>query len=345
MTRNKVQKNSQLSDELLNYRYEKPIFFNSKEFKKNYGVGIMGVPISSSELTLGVEWFSSFLRKATHLYADWQRVGKEGVYSELITTPRPLVIAKNCTTCDLGDLNPEGQTVKWCLDKLSETWKQIGKAQGKPLFIGGDHSATYLILKALNNHSKKDLRDLTILHFDAHNDYLNQTDINLSHASPIFNLVNELNCKEVISFGVRTLVDSRVMSNGLKKEYLQKYLAKVKLVTPLEIRLLINTFISSSSAKNKKKKKKAYLTIDLDVLDAQEIPGMVNVPISGGLKWDELFLMIIKLRQEYDLIGCDVVEGSVFGIRDNATIKNLIFLLTLLVDVLSKDKCEYLSEN
>lgn len=53
--------------------------------------------------------------------------------------------------------------------------------------------------------------------------------------------------------------------------------------------------------------RKIFITIDLDGLDATVIPG-VGTPQPGGLDWYALTGFLRRLFQDYEVIGCDVME-------------------------------------
>lgn len=53
--------------------------------------------------------------------------------------------------------------------------------------------------------------------------------------------------------------------------------------------------------------RKIFITIDLDGLDASVIPG-VGTPQPGGLNWYGLTGFLRRLFQDYEVIGCDVME-------------------------------------
>jgi len=53
--------------------------------------------------------------------------------------------------------------------------------------------------------------------------------------------------------------------------------------------------------------RKIFITIDLDGLDSSVIPG-VGTPQPGGLDWYALTGFLRRLFQDYEVIGCDVME-------------------------------------
>src|SRR5258708_10102719 len=75
--------------------------------------------------------------------------------------------------------------------------------QGKrPVSLGGDHSITYPILKALGPRHA----GLTIVHFDAHPDLYDEFEGNrLSHACPFARIMESGLAKRLVQVGIRTI--------------------------------------------------------------------------------------------------------------------------------------------
>lgn len=80
---------------------------------------------------------------------------------------------------DIGDLIPiRGNEMYYDIQLSISQILDIGL---KPIFLGGDHSITYPVIKSLSKYYPQ----LCILQFDAHPDLYDQYDGNkLSHASP-----------------------------------------------------------------------------------------------------------------------------------------------------------------
>ena len=75
--------------------------------------------------------------------------------------------------------------------------------QGKrPVSLGGDHSITYPIVKALARRYS----ELTIFHFDAHPDLYDEFEGNrLSHACPFARIMEAGLAKRLVQVGIRTI--------------------------------------------------------------------------------------------------------------------------------------------
>ncbi|RLG11894.1 agmatinase [Candidatus Pacearchaeota archaeon] len=176
------------------------------------------------------------------------------------------------------------------LDKISQMVTEAIKKNQFPIVIGGEHTVTLGVLKAL----KKKYPELKILHLDAHCDlrdtYL-ETSIN--HAT-VMRRIYEMGF-QFLSVGIRTICKEEY--EFLKNSNIPIIWAQEFKLSPQESLAKIEEFIKNSPV---------YLTLDIDVLDPSIAPG-VGTPEPGGLNWEEL-LQILKLVVKYNLIGMDLVE-------------------------------------
>src|SRR5215204_5214609 len=71
-----------------------------------------------------------------------------------------------------------------------------------PICLGGDHSITYPIMRAIAAQH----RVVTILHIDAHGDLYDEFEgDNFSHACPLARIMEERLCARLVQVGIRTL--------------------------------------------------------------------------------------------------------------------------------------------
>lgn len=156
---------------------------------------------------------------------------------------------------------------------------KIVEDKKRPVSLGGDHSVTYPILRAVG----KRIPGITLVHFDAHPDlYANYEENPHSHASPFARICEEKLAQRLIQIGIRTL-------NAHQREQAEKYdveifemrnlpgLTKLKLAGPI------------------------YVSFDMDVL----APGVSHWE-PGGLTTREALHYIQALPAP--IVGADVVE-------------------------------------
>ena len=160
---------------------------------------------------------------------------------------------------------------------------EILKGGAIPFSIGGDHSITYPILRAMS----ASYPSLSILHFDAHGDLYDSLGGNRhSHASPFARIMEEGLAQSLIQVGIRTLNDhqqTQVSKFGVKVIDMRNWSPDIDLNLSGPV----------------------YLSFDMDVLDPAFAPG-VSHHEPGGFTTREVLRMIQKL--DLNIVGLDLVE-------------------------------------
>lgn len=153
----------------------------------------------------------------------------------------------------------------------------------RPLLLGGDHSITYPVLRALRPHHPR----LGILHLDAHPDLYHEFQGDpYSHASPFARIMEERLADRLVQVGIRTMTHH------------QREQARRLGVEVMEMRgWRDGTAIRFDSP--------VYLSLDLDVLEPGLAPG-VSHREPGGLGVRQVLDLIHAL--ETPLVGADIVE-------------------------------------
>ena len=152
-----------------------------------------------------------------------------------------------------------------------------------PFSVGGDHSITYPILRAM----AASYPSLSILHFDAHGDLYDSLGGNRhSHASPFARIMEEGLAQALTQVGIRTLNDhqqTQVSKFGVKVIDMRNWSPDIDLNLSGPV----------------------YLSFDMDVLDPAFAPG-VSHHEPGGFTTREVLRMIQKL--DLNIVGLDLVE-------------------------------------
>jgi arginase len=160
---------------------------------------------------------------------------------------------------------------------------EILKRGAIPFSMGGDHSITYPILRAL----AASYPSLSILHFDAHGDLYDSLGGNRhSHASPFARIMEEGLAQALTQVGIRTLNDhqqTQVSKFGVKVIDMRNWSPDIDLNLSGPV----------------------YLSFDMDVLDPAFAPG-VSHHEPGGFTTREVLRMIQKL--DLNIVGLDLVE-------------------------------------
>jgi arginase len=157
------------------------------------------------------------------------------------------------------------------------------EAGKRPLSLGGDHSITYPIVKALAQR----YTGLTIFHFDAHPDLYDEFEGNrLSHACPFARIMESGLAKRLVQLGIRT-------ANRHQREQAQRFGVEI-----VEMRQLpANQKLKADGP--------VYITFDMDVLDPAFAPG-VSHREPGGMSVREAISHLHAI--EGQIVGADAVE-------------------------------------
>jgi len=166
---------------------------------------------------------------------------------------------------------------------IEEITKNHLDSDAKIFTLGGDHSITFPIIKAL--HQTYPVLD--ILQIDAHPDlYDIYEDDKYSHACPFARIMENGFAARLVQVGIRTL-------NTHQAEQAKKY--------NVEIHQMKNLDLSKIS----KFKNPLYISLDMDGFDPAFAPG-VSHHEPGGLSSREVINLIQSIETE--VIGADIVE-------------------------------------
>lgn len=151
------------------------------------------------------------------------------------------------------------------------------------VFLGGDHSVTYSIIKAIS----KKRTDFDILHFDAHTDLYDEFEGDkYSHACPFARIMEGGLCKRLIQVGIRTITDhQQAQADRWQVEIIR--MNEIEKINKLQF------------------ERPVYISLDLDVFDPAYAPG-VSHHEPGGL--DPRTAINFLLNTDMNLFAADIVE-------------------------------------
>lgn len=187
---------------------------------------------------------------------------------------------------------------------------EIVRKGKRPVCLGGDHSITYPIVKAV----ARKYSGLTIFHFDAHPDLYDEFEGNrLSHACPFARIMEAGLAKRLVQVGIRTI-------NGHQREQAQKFGVEV-------------VEMSALPAHDKLKADgPVYITFDIDVLDPAFVPGISHRE-PGGMSVREAIAHLHAIAGR--IVGADLVEFNpvrdIDGITATVTAKILKEILGKMI--------------
>jgi len=158
--------------------------------------------------------------------------------------------------------------------------------------LGGEHSITGAVVKAYKQALGEEL--FTVIQIDAHGDMRH------SYEGSIYNHACVM--RRVLDLGLPTL------PIGIRSICLEEaQLIKEKQIPVIWATDIYRQSNWSEKAIAKITTKKVFITIDLDGLDPNLMPG-VGTPEPGGLNWYELTQFLAAVFAQYQVLGCDIME-------------------------------------
>ena len=237
----------------------------------DYRLAVLGVPFDEK---------SSYLRGAAGGPAAIRSVSTGKCYCAF--TELGVDLEEDTVLVDVGDVDTSGDPDK----TFALTEKAVAGILAKgavPLVLGGDHSITYAVLKAVAGK----LGRVDILHFDAHPDmYEDLYGDRLSHACPFARVLEDGLAANIVQVGVRAVTSAQ---RAKAREH------GVRMIEMKDIRGPIRLEFANP----------LYISFDLDALDPAYAPG-VSHHEPGGLTTRQAFQVIQDLAGE--IVGLDVVE-------------------------------------
>lgn len=220
---------------------------------------------------------------------------------------------------DVGDVNVEPMEHGVTFARITEAVRAIVCKNALPVILGGDHSISFPVIRAL------ELPSLTVVHFDAHLD--SYGDPPSPDAIPTFvtdhgtwvSAVAQLPGIKIVQIGMRGVANDE---SGLKLS--RKYGATV--VTSEQIhRSGIQAALAAIP-----KSENIYVSIDIDVLDPALAPGTGTVEV-GGLTFQQLSDILRAVPSSGRLVGMDLVEVNSYydptGVTAQTAVRLIIDLL------------------
>ena len=200
-----------------------------------------------------------------------------------------------CKAADIGDVPLRSRfSLDNCIEDIEAFFTRIRAAGVCPLSVGGDHSITYPILKALGHE-----RPVGLVHIDAHCDTMGEIDGSKFHHGGPFRqavLAGVLDPERTIQIGIRGPAE---IFWGFSYE---------SGMTVLHIEDVDRIGIGGVVEKAREivGDGPTYISFDVDGLDPAFTPG-TGTPEAGGLSPREAQAILRGLKG-IDIVGGDVVE-------------------------------------
>ncbi|MFP4465710.1 MAG: agmatinase [Candidatus Goldiibacteriota bacterium] len=254
---------------------KKARFVGCSDDEKNADIIVAGIPYD----------MTSTYRKGSDLGPGALREMSESIES---FSPRQFSDITDFNICDIGDLEIQGIEPEKAVKEIENAAQYIIESGKKGVFIGGEHLVSYPIVK---KYAEK-YPDLKVLYFDAHADMRDDYDgCRLSHAAAARRIFESAGEKALYMFGIRSFEKNEMM-------FIRDNMI------PCDTEL-----VEIDSAVQAVKNSPVYISIDMDVFDPSEVPGVGN-PEAGGITYRGFMKVISELENIKNIVGFDIVELS-----------------------------------
>lgn len=193
---------------------------------------------------------------------------------------------------DAGDVDLPTLEPALAHDRITAAARIVRERARLPLFLGGDHSVTYPILRAFD-----DVPSLHVVQLDAHLDFTDERDgTRFSNSSPFRRAVEALpGLMHVTTIGLRGL---RTDPEAVQAARIRGHTLVHAEDVPPDDEALVEVIPRG---------RPVYLSIDLDVLDPSVLPG-TSSPEVDGLRYAEVMRIVQAVTAQNDVLAIDVVE-------------------------------------
>ena len=224
--------------------------------------------------------------------------GCEKAPDEIFDALREIFSNEDKKVIDISSLNidniiVDNSNIEESNKKIYEKAKEL--TDEKAIFVGGDHSITYSLVKGFSEKKK----NIGLIIFDAHADCC--PDFNLpTHEDLLLALVKEkiVNPENIILIGSRNYFRDEI-------DFLEKNKIKIfdmKQIFDQGIQKIVHDIMEEA-----RKFDSLYLSIDIDVVDPAFAPGTGYIE-PAGLSSRELIYFIQKLKLLRNLDAVDITE-------------------------------------
>jgi agmatinase len=199
---------------------------------------------------------------------------------------------------DIGDFRLVHGDIHGTLEAIESQAKGINHL----VALGGDHTITLALLRALKSRTGPDRRPLALVHFDAHVDtWPDSFGQRFGHGSPFYHALEEglIDPHRTVQVGIRSPMDKDVHNWTRSKGVSILFAETVHLMGPQAVAERIREVVGDAPA---------YLSFDVDALDPAFAPGTGTPEIGGLFTWQAQ--AILRRLAGLDFRGMDVVEVS-----------------------------------
>lgn len=248
-------------------------------------IGILGLPYDEgASFRAGARFGPGAVRVASSRYA----LGSEGFYDPEGATMRMV----GARLVDVGDVDPVRNDTERSFERITSTARRLRTVARLPVFVGGDHSVSYPLLRAYD-----DVPELHVVQLDAHLGYSDARHGSRFSAASAFRRAVETvpGLQRITTIGVR--------SPAVGREAVEAARARGHAVVSAR------SFRDDAGAVLEALPQRAavYLSLDVDALDPSLLPGTGD-PEVDGLAYADVLRVVDVVVGRNRLVGMDLTE-------------------------------------
>lgn len=210
---------------------------------------------------------------------------------------------------DLEEIHLDNSNLELSNGLIYKNALNFFRTQPKIIFLGGDHSITYSVVRAFLDSCKSQGNEPCLIIFDAHADCMPPMK-EPTHEEWLSKLVEEgFPAKNILLVGARTIWQEEM-----------KFLKEKGIRTLSMNQFVENLQDSCEIIMEFSDKKELYVSIDIDFIEPAFAPG-TGYREPGGLGSRDFLYLIQRINKIKNLRGIDIVEINPDKDEDNKTIK------------------------
>lgn len=253
-------------------------------------IAVLGVPVDFSVGYMsGARLAPRRVREASTQYGR----GDAGFYDfeqDCIRLAAPLKIV-DCGDADILQADPQHT-----FNAVVESVKAILQRGAVPIVIGGDHSISAPVGKALEEIGE----EICVVQIDAHLDWTDHVGpLKYGNGSPMRRMSEMPHIGPMVQIGLRGIGSSKKSDFDAAKAY-GSVLISAREAHEIGVKGILAKI---PAAKN------YYITVDIDGFDMSIAPGVAS-PYPGGLLFDQVCDIISGVAQKGRIVAADLTEVS-----------------------------------
>ncbi len=200
-------------------------------------------------------------------------------------------ILRGVSMMDMGDVDVRTLGLEENYQRITEAAAFVRSRCRVPVFVGGDHAITLPLVRAFED------RSLTVVQFDAHQDYTDEKfGQRFSHDNQMRRVSELPFLKQIVQIGLRGALEHVEPWEAARRD-------GVQIITSERI---VREGVDAALA-DVRPNGDTYVTIDIDVLDPALAAG-TGFPEPGGIGYYQLKEALLLLAQRTRIIAFDICE-------------------------------------